>query len=54
VEEAISAAVDSDDFAPFHRLIEVLSAPYDDQPDFTRYADPPRADQVVHQTFCGT
>ena len=54
VEEAISAAVNGEDFAPFHQLIEVLSAPYEDQPDVTRYADPPRPDQVVHQTFCGT
>ena len=32
----------------------VLAAPYDDQPGFARYAEPPRPDQVVHQTFCGT
>jgi uncharacterized protein YdiU (UPF0061 family) len=54
VEEAIGAAVDNDDFAPFHSLLEVLSKPYNDQPDFARYALPPRPDQVVHQTFCGT
>ena len=29
-------------------------APFDDQPDFARYADPPRPEEVVHQTFCGT
>jgi serine/tyrosine/threonine adenylyltransferase len=28
--------------------------PYEDQPAFARYVDPPRPDQVVHQTFCGT
>jgi serine/tyrosine/threonine adenylyltransferase len=28
--------------------------PYEDQPPFGRYADPPRPDQVVHETFCGT
>ena len=54
VEEAITAAQDRGDFAPFERLLTVLTAPYEDQPGFVRYAEPPRPDQVVHQTFCGT
>ena len=54
VEETIAAAVNDGDFAPFETLLEVLSTPFDDQPDFARYADPPRPEQVVHQTFCGT
>ena len=54
VEEAISAAVNDGDFLPFGDLVTVLSLPYEDQPVFSRYADPPRPDQVVHQTFCGT
>jgi uncharacterized protein YdiU (UPF0061 family) len=53
VEEAIVAAVKGD-FAPFETLITMLAKPFDDQPDFARYAEPPRPDQVVHQTFCGT
>ena len=54
VEEAISAAVNDGIFLPFEDLLTVLSTPYEDQPVFNRYADPPRPDQVVHQTFCGT
>jgi serine/tyrosine/threonine adenylyltransferase len=54
VEEVIQAAVKESDFAPFERLVTVLSKPYDDQPDAARYALPPRPEQVVHQTFCGT
>ena len=54
VEEAISAAVNNGDFSPFESLLTVLSTPYDDQPAFGRYAEPPRPDQIVHQTFCGT
>ena len=54
VEEAVSAAVNDGDFLPFEDLLTVLSMPYEDQPVFSRYADPPRPDQVVHQTFCGT
>jgi uncharacterized protein YdiU (UPF0061 family) len=54
VEEAIAAAQNARDFEPFERLLTVLSAPYEDQPGFERYADPPRPDQIVHETFCGT
>ena len=54
VEEALSAAVNTDDLSPFESLLTVLSKPYDDQPAFARYADPPRPEQIVRQTFCGT
>jgi serine/tyrosine/threonine adenylyltransferase len=54
VEEAIQAAVLSDDFAPFEKVLTVLSKPYDDQPEFAAYADPPEPHQRVLQTFCGT
>ena len=54
VEEAIVAAVTNGDFSPFENLLAVLSRPYEDQPIFGRYAEPPRPEQIVHQTFCGT
>jgi len=54
VEEAITAAQDHGDFGPFETLLRVLAAPYENQPGFARYAEPPRPNQVVHQTFCGT
>ncbi len=54
VEEAISAAVHDGNLGSFESLLAVLSQPYQDQPEFERYAAPPRPDQVVHQTFCGT
>jgi serine/tyrosine/threonine adenylyltransferase len=54
VEEAIAAAENARDFEPFESLLTVLSAPNEDQPGFERYADPPRPDQIVHETFCGT
>jgi uncharacterized protein YdiU (UPF0061 family) len=54
VEEAISAAVDSGDLSVFESLLTVLSMPYEEQPACLRYADPPRPEQVVQQTFCGT
>jgi serine/tyrosine/threonine adenylyltransferase len=54
VEAVIRAAVDEGDFAPFHELVEVLSNPFEAQPAFARYADPPAAQERVLQTFCGT
>jgi uncharacterized protein YdiU (UPF0061 family) len=54
VGEAISAAVTQRDFSPFESLLTVLCKPYEDQPALSRYAEPPRPHEVVHQTFCGT
>ncbi len=54
VEAVIRAAVDEGDFAPFHELVAVLSNPFEDQPAFARYAEPPAERERVLQTFCGT
>ncbi|MBV9990726.1 MAG: YdiU family protein [Alphaproteobacteria bacterium] len=54
VEEAIRAAVDREDFAAFETLVQVLGRPFDAQPEFAAYADPPKPDEVVTRTFCGT
>ncbi len=53
VEEAIVAGYDGD-FAPFHRLNEVLRSPFTEQPDFTEYEAAPLPSEVVRATFCGT
>jgi uncharacterized protein YdiU (UPF0061 family) len=53
IEEVIVAANEGD-FAPFKTLLSVLARPFEDQLAFQRYADPPRPEQVVHRTFCGT
>ena len=54
VEEVIVAATENADFEPLDELMAVLSSPYDDQPSYARYAEAPRSEQVVHETFCGT
>jgi uncharacterized protein YdiU (UPF0061 family) len=54
VEAVIRAAVDEGDFAPFHELLTVLSSPFESQPAFAPYADPPADHERVLQTFCGT
>jgi uncharacterized protein YdiU (UPF0061 family) len=54
VEEMITAAVERQDFAPFETLLTVLARPYEDQPDFARYAEPPEGGGRGYRTFCGT
>ncbi len=54
VEELISAAIERDDFGPFHEMLGVVTQPYDEQPGMERYAAPPEPEERVLQTFCGT
>ena len=54
IEAMIAAAVERQDFAPFEELIQVLSRPFEDQPEFAHYAEPPAVHERVLQTFCGT
>jgi uncharacterized protein YdiU (UPF0061 family) len=54
VEAALAAAGERADFEPFETLLSVLSRPYRDDPAFERYATPPRQEERVLQTFCGT
>ena len=53
VEEAIAAAYDND-FSLFHRLTERLTRPFDYTSGDEYLATPPKPEQVVQQTFCGT
>jgi uncharacterized protein YdiU (UPF0061 family) len=53
VEAVIQAAVNND-YTPFEELLTVLSKPYEDQPQFAAYTEPPLPEQRVTQTFCGT
>ncbi|WP_342641517.1 protein adenylyltransferase SelO [Rhodoligotrophos ferricapiens] len=54
VEAALAAAVDRKDYAPFEELLQVLTKPFEDQPEFAQYANPPEPHQRVLKTFCGT
>ena len=53
IEAAIQDAQEGK-FDTFHELVHVLTRPFDDQPEFAEYAKPPRPDEQVFQTFCGT
>jgi uncharacterized protein YdiU (UPF0061 family) len=54
VEAAIAAATDRDDLSVFQQLVDVLGNPHEYRAALALYATPPRAEQVVQQTFCGT
>jgi len=54
VEAVIRAAEDRDDFSLFHELHAVLCRPFDVQEGKEQFMQPPRPEQVVRQTFCGT
>jgi uncharacterized protein YdiU (UPF0061 family) len=52
--EAALAAAEQGDLAPFERLLAVLAHPFDDQPDAADLATPPRPEEEIDATFCGT
>ena len=55
VENALDAAVDRSDLAPFERLLGVLQNPFDARPQDAAYAEPAPAEvTAAYQTFCGT
>ncbi len=57
VEAALEAAVSggsAGDLERAHTLLAACAAPYDDDARFTDFCVPPREDQRVLQTFCGT
>jgi uncharacterized protein YdiU (UPF0061 family) len=54
VEAALSAAVERQDFAPFEKMLDVVSRPYEERSGLERYATPARPEEAVRATFCGT
>ncbi|MGC4804647.1 protein adenylyltransferase SelO [Micromonospora sp. DT233] len=53
IEEALAAATDGD-LTPLHRLVEAVTAPYDERPGFERHAAAAPPDFGAYRTFCGT
>ncbi len=53
VEEALSAAT-AGDMEPFDRLLDVISDPFTERPQFDRFALPAPAGFGQYRTFCGT
>ncbi len=55
VEEALAAATDNTDLAPFERLLKAVTRPFDEDPALDAYATPAPAEVTAcYQTFCGT
>ena len=54
VEQALNAAVEHLDYGPFEKLVEVLSSPYEELEGQNEFMLPPKPEEHVMQTFCGT
>lgn len=53
VQEVIDAAIKKD-YSKLNKLLKILSNPFEEQKENNEYINPPKPDEVVHQTFCGT
>lgn len=53
VEEALQAG-EKGDLEPFRKLLQALENPYEDGDHLTPYQAPPKPEEKVLQTFCGT
>jgi uncharacterized protein YdiU (UPF0061 family) len=55
VEQALAAASDEGDLAPFEQLLNALQRPFDEIPALARFAEPaPGEFMAQFRTFCGT
>ena len=48
------AAEEDGDLRPFHQLLEIVTRPFDEQPEHLAYQQPPAEGEKVLKTFCGT
>jgi uncharacterized protein YdiU (UPF0061 family) len=53
VEEALAAATDGE-MAPFRRLVNVVSRPFEERPGWEDYAGPAPVSGTPYRTYCGT
>jgi uncharacterized protein YdiU (UPF0061 family) len=53
VEEALAQAAEGN-LDPFHRLVEVVSRPFDERPGLTGYTGPAPTGGAPYVTYCGT
>ena len=54
IEAAIKEATQQNDFKRFHQLVDVLARPYEYRESDNAFAKPPKPEEEVTQTFCGT
>jgi serine/tyrosine/threonine adenylyltransferase len=53
VEEALAQAA-TGEMGPFHRLLDVVSRPFEERPGLENYTGPPPVGCAPHVTYCGT
>jgi serine/tyrosine/threonine adenylyltransferase len=53
IEKVINSAL-SGDYSLFNQLNDVLSKPFTEQPEFSYLSRPPRQEEKIKNTFCGT
>jgi len=53
-QRVADAAVKDLDFSPLHEMLEIFARPFEEQPEHAAYQRPPKAEEVVANTFCGT
>lgn len=54
VEAVLDAATQDDAMEPFHALLRLVQQPFDLHPGFEDWQQPPRPEERVPATFCGT
>jgi serine/tyrosine/threonine adenylyltransferase len=54
IEKVIAAAHENQDFKPFQKLLEVVSSPFDLKQEDHTFKKPPRSEERVRETYCGT
>ena len=53
IEKIISSAL-YDNYKPFYEFMNIITNPYKELIDKPNYASPPKPDEIVSETFCGT
>ncbi|RCW28178.1 uncharacterized protein YdiU (UPF0061 family) [Ciceribacter lividus] len=53
IEAVISAGL-AGDFKPFEQMLKATSKPYVERPEFAAFMEPPKPEERVARTFCGT
>lgn len=54
VEKALDAVIEGSDGSAYIRLLQAVTHPFDDRPEDADFAMPPRTEERVAATFCGT
>ncbi len=54
VEAVIEAAASHGDYRPFEQLLDVVTRPFEERLGLEGYTLPPKPEERVLQTFCGT